>query len=513
MSRFPRSLLVAFTLLAVSALGVGTVALVPNALPGFSHAAEPSAAQAPSPEAHHAAELSEAFRAVARSLRESVVSIDSVKVVRPAANRERGGRPEMRLPPEFERFFGDDFLDRFEQFDTPDEGLEQRGLGTGVIVAADGYIVTNNHVVRGADELTITLADGRQLKGEVVGTDSHTDLAVVKVSAGGLTAAQLGDSSAMEVGDWVVAIGTPFGLEQTVTAGIISATGRSSVGITDYEDFLQTDAAINPGNSGGPLVSMEGKVVGINTAIASRTGSYNGIGFAIPSNMVRHVMQSIIKSGRVDRGWLGAAIQDLNEDLARSFGFNSSDGVLIGDVVQGSPAEKAGLKPGDIVVALNGKPMRDANELRHTVAASAPESRVELTVYRDGQRRTIAVTLGLLKDEALAAARSSGEAEGERRETVSELGLSVATLDAETAAQLGYDESETGAVVTAVETGSLAARAGLREGDVVVAVGSRTVKSAADFASAVKDVDTAKGVRLSVKRDGVRHYVFLRSSR
>jgi serine protease Do len=515
MLRFSRTLLVAFALLSAAALGVGTasvgtVALLPNVLPAFSHAAENSPAAAPSPEAHHAAALSEAFRAVAKDLRPSVVSIDSLTVVK--ASGRRSMRPEMRLPPEFERFFGDDFFDRFEDGQLPDQdpdsGFEQRGLGTGVIVSADGYIVTNNHVVRGADELTVNLSDGRQLQGEVVGADAQTDLAVIKVEAAGLSAAKLGDSKAMAVGDWVVAIGTPFGLDQTVTAGIISATGRSAVGITDYEDFLQTDAAINPGNSGGPLVNMAGQVVGINTAIASRTGAYNGIGFAIPSNMVRHVMQSIIKTGHVDRGWLGAAIQDLNEDLAQSFGFESNEGVLIGDVVKGGPAEQAGLKAGDIVVEFNGNPMRDSNELRHN---TAPHTRVELAVFRDGQRRTISVTLGLLKDDERVETDASPS--GDKSESVSKLGLSVGTLDAETAERLGFDATETGALVTGVESGSLAARGGIREGDLIVGVNGRAIKSAADFRDTLKGVDTAKGVRLSVRRDGVQHFVFLRDSR
>jgi serine protease Do len=505
MTRFSRSLLVAFALLATAGLGVGTLALLPNVIPSWSYAAVDTA---PSAEAHHVAEFSEAFRAVAKTLRPSVVSIDSVKRAKPVDLR--GNRPEMDLPPEFERFFGDDLLKRFKDFKAPEGGLEQRGLGSGVIVSSDGYIVTNNHVVRGADELSVNLADGRKLDAKVIGTDSATDLAVLKVEATGLTAAKLGSSDAMEVGDWVIALGTPFGLEQTVTAGIISAKGRSSVGITDYEDFLQTDAAINPGNSGGPLVNMNGEVVGINTAIASRTGAYNGIGFAIPSKMVKQVMHSIMENGHVERGWLGAAIQDLNEDLAKSFGFDSTDGVLVGDVVKGSPAEKAGLKAGDIVLTFNGKAMHDANELRHAVAATAPNSEAKTVVFRDGARKTLTVTVGLLEEDAVASLRP-GARSGES-DTVSDLGVSVRTLTGELASQLGYDESQTGVVVTEVQPGSLAARAGLREKDVIVAVGGTEINNTADFNKAVKASDTAKGLRLRVKREGVSLFLFLRDA-
>ncbi|MEQ8790303.1 MAG: DegQ family serine endoprotease [Pirellulaceae bacterium] len=508
MTRFSRSLFVAFALLAVAGMGAGTIALLPNVIPSLSHAAD--SATAPSPEAHHAAELSQAFRAVAKSMRPSVVSIDSIQHAKPVDLR--GGRPQMDLPPEFERFFGDDMFEKFKEFEVPDhQGREQRGLGTGVIVSTDGYIVTNNHVVRNADELTVNLADGRKLKAKVVGTDSHTDLAVLKVESSNLVAARLGDSDAMEVGDWVMALGTPFGLDQTVTAGIISAKGRSSVGITDYEDFLQTDAAINPGNSGGPLVNMNGEVVGINTAIASRTGAYNGIGFAIPSKMVQQVMHSIMEDGHVERGWLGAAIQNLDEDLAKSFGFDSTDGVLIGDVVGGSPAEQAGLQPGDIVLTFDGRAVSDANELRHAVAATKPETKASVVVFRDGERKTLTVTVGLLKDDAVASLRPSSR--GGDSQAVTELGVSVQTLTGETAAQLGYDESQTGVVVTEVESGSLAARAGLRENDVIVAIGGAAVANTADFNKAVKESDTAQGLRLRVKRDGVSLFLFLREAR
>ena len=289
----------------------------PNVVSQATYAIERGQAEASHSQLAAASDLSQAFRHVARLLRPSVVSVSSVK-------RVQVNQPQVRpfnsdVPDELRRFFGgDDFFDRFF-FEAPPapRGFEQHGLGTGVIVRDDGYILTNNHVVQGADEVKVTLSDERQFTAEVVGTDKATDLAVLKIEADGLYAAQLGDSNELAVGEWVLAVGSPFGLEQTVTAGIVSAVGRANVGITDYEDFIQTDAAINPGNSGGPLVDLRGEVIGINTAIASRNGGYQGIGFAIPSSMARQVMESIIEDGQVSRGYLGALIQDLKSRPGR----------------------------------------------------------------------------------------------------------------------------------------------------------------------------------------------------
>jgi serine protease Do len=299
-------------------------------------------------------------------------------------------------------------------------------------------------------------------------------------------------------------MGSPFGLDQTVTAGIISATGRANVGITDYEDFIQTDAAINPGNSGGPLVNLRGEVVGINTAIASRSGGYMGVGFAIPSEMAGHVMHSIIDKGFVTRGYLGAMIQDLSEELAKSFKFESTNGVLVGDVMADSPAAKGGLKSGDIVTKYNGQPVETANELRNAVAATAPEKEVSLEIFRDGERKTIKLNVGQLDEDKLATAVSG-------RDSASDLGITVETLTPQLASQLRLENGAKGVAVTKVEPGSLAARVGIERGDIVVTVGDEEISDAKHFREAMSQQNLKDGIRLQVMRDGIKRFVFVRS--
>ncbi|MCX8070368.1 MAG: DegQ family serine endoprotease, partial [Thermodesulfovibrionales bacterium] len=331
----------------------------------------------------------QALSEVAMAVKPAVVNISSQRII-----RGQGGINPFFNDPFFRRFFGDEF--RF--FDRPREHRQQ-GLGSGVIVDKDGYILTNYHVIKDADEILVKLSDKREFKGKVIGSDPKTDIAVIKIQADKLPTIQWGDSDKLKVGEMILAIGNPFGLTQTVTSGIISATGRANVGIADYEDFIQTDAAINPGNSGGALVNVRGQLIGINTAIFSTSGGYQGIGFAIPSNMAKVVMENLIKKGKVVRGWLGVSIQPVTPELAKQFDLKDEKGVLIGDVVDDSPAEKAGLKRGDVIVELDGKSFTEPSALRNAVAAIPPGKEITIKIIRDGKPMTVKATVSEIPDD------------------------------------------------------------------------------------------------------------------
>jgi serine protease Do len=358
------------------------------------------------------------------------------------------------------------------------EEQEQQGLGSGVIVTRDGVVLTNNHVVEQAEDIQVTLSDGRKLAAEVVGTDPQSDLAVVRIQGkvpANLQPLSFGDSSALRLGDVVLAVGNPFGVGQTVTMGIVSAKGRSSVGIVDYEDFIQTDAAINPGNSGGALVNLRGELVGINTAILSRSGGYQGIGFAIPASMARPIMTSLLSDGKVARGWLGVAIQSMDGDLAAAMKLDGAQGVLISDVTPGSPAAQAGLQRGDVIVTLDGKPMTESSQLRNHVAAKNPGSKVALDIMRNGQKRRVDVGLGTLPNSHVGKAESEvGKSDGLLA------GVKVANLTPQLRARFNVpDEVQSGVLVTQVSPGSRAGRVGLRPGDVIVELDRQAVDSVA----------------------------------
>jgi serine protease Do len=502
--RIPNGLLLVVFAVAGGAIGGGLVLFQQDGQTPQSYAAERqlalAARQLLSQGNEHLDSLSSAFRTVSTAMKPSVVSVRTIQRMRraPGLGRLPGGSGDPLE--EFFREFGGG-----QRFQVPEE-FEQSGQGTGVIISEDGYIVTNNHVVEDADEVRVTLSDGRTEKAEVVGTDEKTDLAVLRIEASGLVAAPLGDSDATQVGDWVLAVGSPFGLEQTVTAGIVSAKGRQ-MAIADYEDFIQTDAAINPGNSGGPLVNLRGQVIGINTAIASRTGAYNGVGFAIPSNVVTYIKDAILREGGVRRGRLGAIIQDLDEEMARSFGFESTKGVLISDVVPDGPAQKAGLKSGDIVVEFNGIEVESANRLRWAVAATPPGTASTVTYFRDGRKRTTKVTTDELTDQPLAR---SGIVPNNRVEST-DIGLTVQTLTPELAERLGCEQDQQGVVITSVERGSVAARKGLQPGFVVIDIDGQQISNVRDFQKAMEAADLSAGVRLRVMFEGTRRFVFLQS--
>jgi len=373
--------------------------------------------------------------------------------------------------PLFQRFFG---LPNNGQMRLPQE-FKQHSLGSGVVVTPDGYILTNNHVVDGADEVKVSLAGRKdEYDATVVGRDPRTDLAVLKIEAKNLPVAVLGDSDILQVGDVVLAIGDPFGVGQTVTSGIVSAKGRGGMGIEDYEDFIQTDAAINPGNSGGALVNAHGELVGINTAIISRTGGNMGIGFAVPISLARNVMDQLIEKGRVERGYLGVMIQDLNGDLASQFNAPDTRGALISDVTEGSAAAKAGLESGDVIVEVNGEPVNDSRELKLFVGSLEPGAKVTLKVYRDGKERTFTAKLKELPQEGLAMSEPDRhQGNGDALD-----GVTVSDLTAQARRQFSVPKEVEGALVVNVNPGCPSYEAGLRPGDVIEQIDNQAVKNA-----------------------------------
>jgi serine protease Do len=376
-------------------------------------------------------------------------------------------------------FFNDPFFQQFFGGQAPRGPQQQRerGLGSGVIVSPDGYILTNNHVIDKATDIKVILQDKRQFTGKVIGADPKTDVAVVKIDATGLPTIPLGDSSKIRVGDYAFAIGNPFGVGETATMGIISATGRNGLDIEDYEDFIQTDAAINPGNSGGALLNARGELIGINTAILSGgSGGNQGIGFAIPINMARHVMDEILKHGKVVRGYIGVGIQEVTPDLAKAFNVPAEKGALVGNVAPDSPGAKAGLQRGDVITELNGQPIQGPNDLRLQVGTMAPGTTVHLKVNRSGQARDVTLTLG----EA-PAGKGAGGANENAEENSAMRGVQVDELTPSVRQQLGLGSDVKGVVVTQVPDGSPAQDAGLQRGDVIEQVNRQEVNSVSDY--------------------------------
>lgn len=413
--------------------------------------------------------LGTSFSPIVKKVAPSVVMVTTSARPKQAALQEIPGFDH----PFFRRFFGEEFEQR--QPRRRPNAPRQLGQGSGVIVTKDGYILTNNHVVDGADEVKVGLQDGREFTGKVVGKDPKTDVAVLKIDGKDLPFIAMADSDRIEVGDIVLAVGNPFGIGQTVTMGMISATGRATLGL-DYEDFIQTDAAINPGNSGGALVDADGRLIGINTAILSRSGGNQGIGFAIPMNLARDVMESLVADGRVTRGYLGVMIQDVTPSLAKEFKLKDQKGALIGDVVPNGPAEKAGLKSGDIVLEFNGKAVTGSRQLKLQVARVKPTESVPVKVLRNGSTKTLEVTVKELPgSEQIARADSSTSADGEALK-----GVAVGDLDAQTRREMNVPANVHGAVVIEVEEGSAAREAGLKPGDVIIEINRQAVKGAED---------------------------------
>lgn len=460
--------------------------------------------------------VSRVFQDVARAIGPSVVNITTLDEVQRMPAQPRSPFDSDPFEDFFERFFGPRMQPR--QFQQPQPApqqepeLRRQGQASGLIVSEDGYIVTNFHVVGNADTIHVRLSNGQEYDATIVGTDPETDLAVLRIeSEATLTPASFGDSQELNPGEWIIAVGSALGLENTVTTGVVSATGRQvgiirdqMTGFVGFEDFIQTDAAINPGNSGGPLLNLYGEVVGINTAIATRTGGYMGIGFAIPSNMVRPVVEAIIEDGEVRRGWLGVVMGDLTPELAEDFNFDSTDGVVLAEVTPGSPAEEAGLRHSDIIVSIDGRRMRSSNELRNTVAMQPPGTIIRVEVFREGETMTHTVTLGTRPTQEELA-----QQQRQRMPPTQRLGLNVRDLSPQMARQLGLPEG--GVVVTDVERGSIAHRAGIAPNDLILSVGRRDVTSVQEYNEALAEHDLAEGVRLRVRSGNVTRIFILRS--
>jgi len=432
------------------------------------------------------------FAPLVKTLTPAVVNINTTKVVKSAGRRfDFHGSP----------FPNDQFDDFFNRFfgQQPQRKFKQRSLGSGFIISKDGYIFTNNHVVEDADEVKVTLSDEKSYDAKIIGTDDRTDLAILKIEVGhDLPVVPLGDSSKLEVGDWVIAIGNPFGLERTVTAGIVSARGRV-IGSGPYDDFIQTDASINPGNSGGPLFNLKGEVVGINAAIVA---GGQGIGFAIPVNMAKDLLPQL-KTGKVSRGWLGVQIQKVTPDLAESFDLDSEKGALVADVVKDSPAARAGIETGDIILSFNGQDVDSMRKLPRLVAAIPPGTKVKMKVLRRGKVKKLKVVIAELKDEEMADGSPAEKGELDR------LGMAVRQITPELAGQYRLPR-DSGVVIIRIDPDGLAAEGGLHAGDIILQVNNSDIETVKDFRQAIKKAKKNKLVRFLVQRRNSRIFVVMR---
>lgn len=444
----------------------------------------------------HLAETEKAFVEISKRVTPAVVNISTTKTMK---GMERGPFSPFFQDPFFRRFFGDEY---FNEHQMPRKRKEQ-SLGSGVIVSDDGYIVTNNHVVEGADEIKVVLSDRKEFVGKVVGADPKTDLAIVKIKANGLPAIVWGDSDQIEVGEFVLAIGSPFGLNQTVTSGIISAKGRANVGIADYEDFIQTDAAINPGNSGGALVNIRGELIGINTAIFTRSGGYMGIGFAVPSNMAKSVMDSLVKEGKVTRGWLGVYIQDITPELAKQFKLGTNTGALVSDVMEGSPADRAGLQRGDVILQYNGKEVENNSHLRNLVAQTTVGKTIDVKIIRDGRTESVKVVIGELPAEVAKGETGEGGSGGIFQ------GVKVQGLTSEFRERLDIPDKIKGVVITGIDADSPAEEYGIKAGDVIMQINRKDVKTVKDFNRISDEIKQGESILVLVYRDGMTIYITL----
>jgi serine protease Do len=431
--------------------------------------------------------VGQATAEIVDAVRPAIVNISTTRTV-----KLQGGGDQFFDDPFLRRFFGD-------RFQTPKE-RKSLGLGSGVIVDADGYILTANHVIQGADEIKVTLSDKREFKGKIVGSDIMTDIGVVKIDAKDLPSVKMGDSAKLRVGETVLAIGSPYGLSQTVTMGIVSAVGRANVGIADYEDFIQTDAAINPGNSGGALVNVRGELVGINTAIFSTSGGYQGIGFAVPTSMAKAAMDSLINKGKVVRGWLGVSIQNLTPELAKQFELTDGKGVLVGDIVEDSPADKGGLQRGDIIVEVQGKKIDDPNQIRNMVAGIEPGQEIEMKIIRENKPITKNVTVSELPTDAQKPAK------GEYGNLLN--GVSVQELTPEFIERFDIPKKLKGVIVAEVAEDSPAFGI-IKPGDIIQEINKQSIAGLKDYENIVGKIKPGEDVMLFIRRGQASKYITL----
>jgi len=438
--------------------------------------------------------IPDSFAELAAKQAHVAVNISTTKIV----------KPMQRLSPfqnrEFKDFFGDEFFRHFFG-QRPEQEMKQRSLGSGVVVSGDGYILTNNHVVADADEILVTLPDKKKYEAQIIGRDPKTDLALIKIKTENtIPFARLGDSDKLMVGDWVVAIGNPFGLGSTVTAGIVSAKGRV-IGAGPYDNFIQTDASINPGNSGGPLFNLNGEVIGVNTAIVSQSGGNVGIGFAIPINMAKSVMPQLKERGKVIRGWLGVSIQVVTQEIKDKFDLKTEEGALIGEVTKDSPADKGGLKRGDVITNFDGKKVKAMNTLPAMVAETLVGKEVEILIIRKGKEKRLTITIGELKEDARVAATTPKIEES--------FGLSVQELTPEIAESLSLKD-EKGVVISGVKKGSPGSDAGLQRGDLIQEIEHEQVENLSDYKRIIKKSSSKKQILIVIKHRGHSRYVVLK---
>jgi serine protease Do len=453
---------------------------------------------APSPTPKGTTLLEQISEAIAELAEQSKPAAVSIKCTLCAGQQEFSNPFDMFGDDLFRKFFGP----QFPQQQQPQQ--QQTAGGSGFLVSSDGYIVTNNHVIKDSTQVTVTLNDGREFQAVVKGSDSRTDLAVLKIDAENLPFLIFGDSDALRAGDMVFAVGNPFGLEGTITQGIVSAKGRQDLGIATYEDFIQTDAAINPGNSGGPLLNARGEVVGVNTAIYSRSGGYMGIGLAIPSKMVQPVIDQIMDKGTVKRAYLGIILQPVDKELCDALGLDKPEGILVSDVVKGSPAARAGLQQGDIITHYNGKLVKNVNKFRNDIALMNPGSSIELKILRNNKLQSIKVELGSQNDGEVITA-----------EVTQKLGIELETLSSEMASRLGYTSDVTGVVISKVKPGSPSAMAGLRPTFLITGVAvdwnnQKPIKNIGEFDAALQELGDKKYIILIVRHQNFQRYYTLK---